>query len=1112
MQDVDLARPPASAAGGAAPPARFVVGDWRVDVAAQELRSAQERVALEPRQMAVLAVLCRRAGELVSADELLETCWPAQPVGDNPVHKAIAHLRRVFHDSATRPVYIETVRRQGYRLIAPTRVLLAEGPRSREGGWGGKSPFRGLEAFDADHASVFFGRDGDVAQLRASLQAQWARRCPLVLLIGPSGSGKTSLLQAGLVPALTGEASGDPGVLRACAAATADFGDPGGPWMALAGALLDWEQADAPLLSGYSVTELAADLQARPEEVLRALQAGLRAPAPWRLEAPPLLVLDRLEALFQPPHASVAAPLVETVERLVRSGLLAAVGSCRNDFYASLAAHPLFTQGKATGGQLDLAPPGVDAIAQMIRLPARAAGLAYGTDPSGLHRLDDRLCADAAQARDALPLLQYTLQSLYLARAPGELLTWEAYDALGGLEGAIGRRAETVLEGLPDAQQQALDRLLPRLVGTFATDDRATGRWAPESAFGDADEAALARALVDARLLVADRVGDVPGVRIAHEALLRRWPRVADWIARHRAALAVRDELLPWVRRWVEGGRASAMLLPRGATLLLAVEAAADAPRVFDDDEREYLVRSQARLRRLALARWGAVGAVLVFAVAAGFVAWRNAQLERIASERERQSQRLASFMLGDLADRLRPLGKLELLGSIGEQGEKLLGRPGQPGESAQDTLQRAKALVVIGEVDGSRGSGRTAVAQTALREAWSLLEPLRGDARLPVADYYKTLGAAAFWQGQIAYDAGDFDEAGLQMTRYREAGERWRALAPQDPQARAELGFALGGLGMVAFRKGAWRDAGNWAQASLALKQEALAARPDDADALEAVANARTTLGEVAYIQGETRRALAEYDAAAAVEATLRDGHPDQLVRQRDESLGQLRRAEALGALGRRDEALAAIRQAQGVFDRLVQADPANRRWAAERLHLGAAAALASLDAGRVGDADLPALRARLDAADAALRKGYLWRAAGARLGVAEAQAAASRGDAAAAQAADRTVAPRLEALLAERPRDWQLTELRARLEVALATLPSTPETAARCSAGVRALQPAVDSGQGGLVLDAWLHARRCAGMPAADALARRLTAGGYRPVGPPAFPTLPSSEEIPR
>ena len=1108
---------PVAASIAPAPAVRFMLGEWLVDIPAQALQRDDERVAIEPRQMSVLAALCRHPGDVMSADTLLDLCWAGQSVGDNPVHKAIASLRRALRDSATTPRYIETVRKQGYRLVAPARAVSADNPRHHEGGWRGTSPFRGLEAFDATHASVFFGRDDSVTLLRACLDSQWRRGHALVLLLGASGSGKTSLVQAGLLPAMLESPAANAGVaaglasLQTCTAATVDLGthDETGAWGALAGGLLDWEIEGVPLLPGYSIATLAADLKGEPARVMLTLQFALQACArpAFAAGAPPLLVLDRLEALFQAPLADEAAHFSAVLEPFVTSGLVIVLAVCRNDFYSNVAAHRLFMQGKPFGSHVDLGPPDAEALAQIVRLPARVAGLSYSTDPTGLHRLDDRLCADAMRAPDALPLLQYTLQSLYLARAPGDLLTWEAYDALDGLEGAVGQRAEAVLAALPLSQQQALTKVLPRLVGWTAGEPMSTGRWMRDSELAGADEAALVQVLVEARLLVADRVGGVAGVRIAHEALLRRWPRVTNWIAQHRAMLAVRDELLPWVRRWHDGARAQALLLPRGLALWRVGEAVAQAPDLFSAEELDYVGRSQRRVKRQAWVRGAAAVGTALLAVAAGVMAYRNAQLARVAHERELQSQRLATFMLGDLADQLRPLGKLGLLASIGEQGEKLLGHGGSGTESPRDALQRAKALVVIGEAQSSRGAGHTEIAVAALREAHGLLEPLQAmtsaqaskEDRLPVDEYYKTLGASAFWLGQMAIDQGDLASAALEMGRYRTACEQWRAAAPADKQAAVELGYAFGSLGLVAFRRGDWGQASRWFESSLEFKRQSLSASPNDAERIYAVANGQVWLGELAYLRGDARQALSLYDAAFAMEDGLRIAHPDQISRLRDAGVAQLRRAEALKALGRSDDALLALRQASSMLEKAAGADPRNRWWGSERLGMEGALLLALLDAGLPSEALRATLDSHLAEAEPLSRATYQWQTGKVRAVAAAALTQFIHGNLAGSRAAIASADATLNALLASRPHDWRGYELRARLyeldmRTDLAAGLDRSDTV-RCRRRVDGLQPAIDSGQRGIVLETWLRARQCAGDRIENAWLQQLTAGGYVP-----------------
>lgn len=1081
---------------------RILLGEWLIDVSAHRIARGDDVVALEPRAMAVLAELCHHANDVVTADALLSACWPGQEQADNQVHKVIAVLRRALQDSASKPSYIETIRKQGYRLIAPIRILSGEGPRSRRGAWRGKSPFRGLEPFDTEHAGVYFGRDDAVRQLHERLGNQQRRGHPLVVLLGPSGSGKTSLVRAGLVPTmLAAPLAGDTRV-RTCAVAVLDLGtlDDTGPWQALAGALLDWEIGDVPLLSGHSIASLSDLARTRSETLLRQLQTGLHM-RPAGNTGLPLLVLDRLEGLFGPGADGNVQGFLDFIEKLVRSELALVLAVCRNDFYPSLSCHRLLMRDKEYGAHMDLAPPDAQAIMQMIRLPARAANLTYGSDPGGLNRLDDRLCADAMQAGDALPLLQYTLQALYLKRAPGDELTWTAYDELGGLEGAIGSRAEAVLAALPAAQQAALARLLPRLVTLSSDDASATSRSVIGSSLTDDNERALVDALIDARLLVADRVkGGAIGFRVAHEALLRRWPRVTAWVAQHRVTLTARAELGPWVRRWLEGHRAQALLLPRGTLLWQSGSAVLAVPHLFGRDEHDFVARSQARLKAQTRWRVAATGGALALAVLAGVAAARNAQLAQTVSERELQSRRLTTFMLGELADQLRPLGRLDLLSSIGEQGLKVLSPTDLLDELHADTLQRAKALVVIGEVNSSRGKNQLAMAGTALTRAYAMLMAMGHVAGVETGEYYKTLGASAFWLGQIAYDAGQLDEASKQMTRYREASAQWLAAVPGHPQARAELGYALGSLSSIAMRRGRWDEAQRGFADSLALKLAVLADHPGDIEAQDAVANARTWLGQVAHLKGESAQALALYDAARAVQLQLARDRPAESVRLRDLSVAESRRAEALQALGRRAEALAARRAAVAWMNQALVNGATNAFWQAESLLADSALLVAKAEAGEAIGPDMAVLKRRLAGQDMRPAPNVReWQQSMAQVHLAEAWQAARARNWAAARAGANALTQAIRDLTVQHPFLWQGPELQARASLLLLHADAGaagPYPAPLCAATRLALQPAIDSGQAGLVREAWLAARACAGEGAiTGADVQTLTAGGYRP-----------------
>ena len=177
----------------------------------------------------------------------------------------------------------------------------------------------------------------------------------------------------------------------------------------------------------------------------------------------------------------------------------------------------------------------------------------------------------------------------------------------------------------------------------------------------------------------------------------------------------------------------------------------------------------------------------------------------------------------------------------------------------------------------------------------------------------FRTLGAASFWLGQIAFDASEMDAAAQAMGRYREAGERWRQAAPDDAAAKAELGYALQSMGSIEFRRSRWQAAERCFRESLALKLEALSTAPNNTEAREAVANSSTWLGLVAHVQGRPQEALAHFDGAREVRLALAAASRDEQLRLRDLGTLDLRRADALRAAGRHAEAAAAVASGVG-------------------------------------------------------------------------------------------------------------------------------------------------------------------------------------------------------
>lgn len=886
--------------------------------------------------MDVLLALTAQPGEVVTTEQLLTTCWGSNIGGDNPVHKTIAQLRRLLDDSSTAPRYIETIRKRGYRTVA----TLVPGGEAAAASWLEETPFRGLAPFEERHSAVFFGRaDASAAVLRAIATQIQAGRA-MVLVLGPSGSGKTSLLRAGVLARLIdGTAPLGKGRASLVAHLYLDCADLAGadPHQALASVLLDLEGADGrPLFEHDS----AASLGARLAGDAGADIARLVAAHPGSMSA---LFVDRFEALLR--HGALGeaqrASFIDLLDRLAASGAVLVLMACRNDFYPQLASHAPLMALKASGGHVDVAPPSGAEIAQMVRQPARAAGLRFGTRAADGAALDDELCAAARASPDTLPLLQYCLEELYRQRTDGDQLSFAVYEQLGGIDGAIGARAEQLLTSLTPLQSAALPQVLSLLVQVAEDELAVTARPAPWSALASPAAEELVKALVDARLFTSSLHAGSAVFGLAHEALLRRWPRVVAWVDSHRQSLQVRTRIASAAARWQANGRSRDLLLPAGLQANQARELRQDRAIGLDAQTAAYIDASLQRVRR------GETVRIVLFAVVLGLallaiglsVVARSAQ--RQAEQHRTEAEDLMGFMLGDFVERLRPLGRLDLLDSVSNRALVYLAAGADDNAGSAALAQRAKALQVLSEVKRARGDG--AGAEAALLLGRDILRRQLAAAPNDPA-LLKSAGANAFWLGQIHFDRSDWAQALAYFSAYRAFADRQAAAAPQDPDGMLEQSYAHSSVGSAALSSGNVALALSEFGRSVDLKTALLKRTPDKQSLAGDLANGLSWQATAQAKLGRLEAAAALYRREVEIAARLHAAAPTNANWTRRYGSALSHQAEMNEALGRRTSAKEEIEQAVTLVRALHARDPSN---------IDLLASLQLLDLQRLGLAD---------------------------------------------------------------------------------------------------------------------------------------------------------------
>lgn len=432
------------------------------------------------------------------------------------------------------------------------------------------SPYVGLKAFDEQHHQSFFGRRDHVRDL-----VQVLRKERFAAVVGPSGSGKSSLVLSGLMPAL-----------RAGAVVHSQnwhFFPPMVP-------------GSAPLAS---LAQALRPARATPADWETRLIQGMLADALFLTKVvgaltrqPALIIVDQFEELFtlgarQPEMDAFAANLLA----LVRSSGLrhTVVITMRSDFEAKMALlpdlKPLFDHA-----QVRVTPMGAPELREAIEEPARQVGLKI--EPRVVNALiNDILGYDAA-----LPLLQFTLLRLWELRDHNRV-TWDIYQQTGGGKEALERSAEAFYKELPAELQQTMRRILLRMVRPRAGLEFTSKRIRRAELYpgGEADyriDEVVAK-MLKARLLRQTDAGTADEqLEVAHEALVRNWRRLVDWLEAEREQLREQQRLAAAAESWKTLGEDPNALL-RGVVLDEALRLPTEE---LGQREREFL-RASLRAR-----------------------------------------------------------------------------------------------------------------------------------------------------------------------------------------------------------------------------------------------------------------------------------------------------------------------------------------------------------------------------------------------------------------------------------------------------------------------------------------------------------------------------------
>ncbi len=448
-------------------------------------------------------------------------------------------------------------------------------------------PYRELFAFREQDAPYFFGRE--VFITKQLIDA--VRRKPFLAVVGSSGSGKSSVVFAGLIPNLRKEGSW----------LITSFRPGNRPFHSLAKALISWLE---PQMSETDrLTEISKQAQ-RLQSGELALQDVLESIREKSTATHLLLIADQFEELYtlcreEEVRQRFLAELLTTVHAPLQQGMpdVHLLLTLRADFMERALEYRPFADA-LQNADLKLGPMNSQELQDAIEKPAKKMNVKIEDGLTG-HILDD-----VSQQSGYLPLLQFALALLWAKQQYGKL-TLAAYEEIGGVEKALAAHAEEVYAGLTEAEQMRAQRIFVQLVrpGEGTGDTR---RLATSADIGE-DNWDLVVRLSNARLVVTGRDGTTgeKTVEVVHEALIRGWQRLRNWIEGDRQFRTWQENLRSALRQWESRGRAADMLLPPVLLteakdwLAQRLEAISPAEKAFIEASQQYRDKEAQRWKEL---------------------------------------------------------------------------------------------------------------------------------------------------------------------------------------------------------------------------------------------------------------------------------------------------------------------------------------------------------------------------------------------------------------------------------------------------------------------------------------------------------------------------------
>ncbi len=533
-----------------------------------------------------------------NADELLELIRQKEGVK--------SFLAEHFHDESTNSNYaylqfeeetsFETKLRDHLKQLI--RRQLGNVGEIRE--WEG-NPYVGLNSFEYEQNTIFFGRRQLVYETTAQLISDENVKRSLIVL-GESGSGKSSFVKAGLLPFL-------------CKDNKIDF------------------HTVTPSMFGGKVYSGLIDLLVEKYNFLKdnpfvdELRKGIDENTNFKYLShsfknnshnETIIYIDQFEELFSDTSITEEERLkvILLLKGIVSTRCISIFITMRSDFYNRFSLYGHLAQIKEWAVVVDLPIISHSEISEIIEEPAKKACLKWEIDNKG-NALNERIISDAAKIND-LPLIEFALSELYNLRDKNDYLTFNAYEEIGGLKGAIVSYADNFYNQLDEKEKVALNEIFGFVIAVWSSHKNTYVR--KTSLLKELQRKELNRTvlkkLIEAHILVTgkDHVGQ-PTVTIVHEILIKYWSVIQAWIKEQKEFLQSNAYYEQRTQHWLNKNKSSKDLVQEKSALLEVEYFIYKYSNLISEDTKEYLLDSLKKERRKGLVKHCFVFLALVLVV-----------------------------------------------------------------------------------------------------------------------------------------------------------------------------------------------------------------------------------------------------------------------------------------------------------------------------------------------------------------------------------------------------------------------------------------------------------------------------------------------------------------